>query len=743
MTQRVLGPTGSRRRRRFYFGPILLVAALALMFTPGAQAVHDLGLFELDRNAQDAGGTSGDDWATLYAGGANTGGSSDDFTGVLADVALPGTQFQGGGSKDDLDITQWLWKAGEPLDKDDITNAYAAAYTNTVDSGENDIGDLIIYYGLDRFSAAGSAQVGFWFLQDPNFGLSQTSSGGGFQFSGAHQDNDVLVQVNFSGGGVIDTFTVYKWLGGSLVQVANAVDCLGPPVAANDDPVCGTVNRAPFASPWPYVPKANEGSPGTFLTGAFFEGGINISRLIPAAGCFNKFLAETRSSTPFDARLKDFVTGDLDTCVRDVRVVKTPDDGTANAGDTITFSINVKNIGNVAADNVTLNDNLPNSTLNWSIASQPAGAPCSISGAVGSQVLSCNFGTLAVNAERDVTISSPTTSASCGAKPNTVTVSATGDIDTSNNSDNGQITVNCPDVSVVKTPDGEAGPPGTIPSGSNATFTMTVTNNGPGSASNVTLGDNLPNSGLNWSESSDPANACTVSGAVGSQVLSCNFGTLPQGATRSVSVTSPTTAANCGTISNTVTISATGDINAANNSDNGSIVVECAAIRILKNSTKGGAVSTAGAVFSITGPGISGSLSVTDDATAAAPDEDADVGEVCVSGLQPGGNYIVNETSPPNGYGGAGEANVVVVAVAGGCSTAGLNAATFSNPPLADIQVNFRDGGSGETSATIECVRNSIVLTPDSTTPPAGWDSSQTHEDLEPDTYVCTVVIDP
>jgi hypothetical protein len=85
---------------------------------------------------------------------------------------------------------------------------------------------------------------------------------------------------------------------------------------------------------------------------------------------------------------------------------------------------------------------------------------------------------------------------------------------------------------------------------------------------------------------------------------------------------------------------------------------------------------------------------VTDDETAAA--SDADVGEVCVSGLQPGGNYVVNETSPPSGYGGAGEANVVVVGVAGGCSSAGLNAATFSNPPLADIQVNFRDGGSGE-----------------------------------------------
>ena len=177
---------------------VLLVSAALLIATPSAIAVHDLGLFQLDRNAlqADDGGTglTGDDWDTLYGGGGN----QESFTGILADVGADGgTQFQGGGSKDDLDITSWLWKTGEPLDKDDITNAYAAAYTNTVDTGENDVGDLIVYFGLDRFSTAGSAQVGFWFLQDPDFGLSTTASGGGFEFTGQHQDNDVLVHVAF------------------------------------------------------------------------------------------------------------------------------------------------------------------------------------------------------------------------------------------------------------------------------------------------------------------------------------------------------------------------------------------------------------------------------------------------------------------------------------------------------------------------------------------------------------------
>jgi uncharacterized repeat protein (TIGR01451 family) len=378
------------------------------------------------------------------------------------------------------------------------------------------------------------------------------------------------------------------------------------------------VNQSATDAPWDYTPKANEGPPDIFQTSAFFEGGINITQLIPNAGCFTAFTAETRSSTPFDARLKDFVIGDLDTCVRDVSVEKTPDGGTANAGDTITFSITVTNESpNSDAENVTLTDTLPNSGLTWSITTQPAGDPCSIAGTP--QVLSCNFGTLPVGGSATVTISSPTDAADCGLKENTVTVSATGDIDATNNTDPGDITVNC------------------------------------------------------------------------------------------------------------------------------------GAIRINKNSTKGdgtSAVSNAGAVFSITGPGISGTLSVTDDLTAAAPDEDANVGRVCVSGLQPGGTYTVNETSPPGGYAGATQVNQTVVAVAGDCTSGSLNAATFTNVPLGEITTGYNDGGSNETSAT------SITCAPqggaDLTAQPEASDDDIPDYDADssftvtaPGTYVCTVVVDP
>jgi hypothetical protein len=164
-------------------------------------------------------------------------------------------------------------------------------------------------------------------------------------------------------------------------------------------------------------------------------------------------------------------------------------------------------------------------------------------------------------------------------------------------------------------------------------------------------------------------------------------------------------------------------------------VAQAGALSIIKNSSKGGAVAVAGAVFSYDGS------SVTDN---GAGDEDSAIGSVCVSGLTPG-SYSVTETSPPAGYGSdTGGAQAVTVANGTDCTSnlpgAGATA-TFTNPPLSDIQVNFRDGGSGETSATITC-DNSTGTGSDAAA--SGWDTSRTVTGVEaPTTINCTIEIDP
>ena len=173
------------------------------------------------------------------------------------------------------------------------------------------------------------------------------------------------------------------------------------------------------------------------------------------------------------------------------------------------------------------------------------------------------------------------------------------------------------------------------------------------------------------------------------------------------------------------------------------------AIEILKKSTKtGNLVSTAGAVFSYdNGAGSSGS--VTDDNTAAAPDEDADIGEVCVSGLVAGTTYTITETSPPPGYGAASGTQTAVATAGTNCGAnppTGTGVATFTNPPLADIQVNFRDGGSGETSLE-EAISCTNATGTSDTTVATGWHDTLTVSGVQAGpatvTITCTIKIDP
>jgi hypothetical protein len=194
----------------------------------------------------------------------------------------------------------------------------------------------------------------------------------------------------------------------------------------------------------------------------------------------------------------------------------------------------------------------------------------------------------------------------------------------------------------------------------------------------------------------------------------------------------------------------------APNSDDAVKTFVDGAIRIFKDSDKGGRVTSAGVVFDVDGPdaGDTADFSVTDDETAAAPDEDSDIGEICVSGLIPGATYNVTETSPPDGYGDSNEGTLQVVAATGDCSTVaatGAHTVTFTNPPLFDIIAAFRDAGSGQiTIVSITCTGAGVNNNTLDGTPLTGWDASQINEDLEfvdsgdgTMTLNCAIKVDP
>lgn len=301
--------TAMDRGRLIRFALACGLAGAAMVVTQTVMAVHDKGVFELDRNAIN-GGAAGQDWDDVFAGT-----DTADASVFVHDGEGP-TIFTQGGSKDDLDTTNWLHKTGSSPDKDELLDAFAARY-----------GD-ILYFGADRTANNGDAVMGFWFFQQEITALPDGTFG-----PGQHEDGDILVLSDFSGGGGVVTIRVFRWNGpggsipgsgsinGTLDLIAGTTetpaDCVGPPSVPNNDLFCATVNTNVEVAPWPFDPKV--GGPGFFQTGEFYEGGIDLAFLGLGDACFASFLAETRSSTSIDAQLKDFVGGIFEHCESSIK----------------------------------------------------------------------------------------------------------------------------------------------------------------------------------------------------------------------------------------------------------------------------------------------------------------------------------------------------------------------------------------------------------------------------------------
>ena len=208
MATRVLGPTGSRRRRRFLFVSLFLVACSALFLIGSAQAVHNTKFFQLDGDAQantkPTGVTSNgvEDWDTICAahlGGATntpgetchknpnvtlpTGGTLADRSTFITDAFQAGTDniYKGGTddggilSSDGVSGSLWQWKEQGPSpNKADIEQAFAAQYTctaakqaaNQCSAGSDFLNHKYIYFGGTRFANNGDTNIGLWFLHN-------------------------------------------------------------------------------------------------------------------------------------------------------------------------------------------------------------------------------------------------------------------------------------------------------------------------------------------------------------------------------------------------------------------------------------------------------------------------------------------------------------------------------------------------------------------------------------------------
>lgn len=367
------------------------IATTAMVRAVDGIGPNDLALFELDGDFSDNPAGAPSDWDALYSGA--TPANLITFTGVLPDPA-PQTIFWKGGSKDVNDVSQWWYKEGSVSDKSNITNAYAAAYTAPADVCVNNItqnqvvdcstagsvaiheqGDLIVYFGMDRFANSGDTFGGFWFFQDPAVGIGAASSG---QFTGNHvaatatDPGDVLVLVEYpQASGAKPEIKVYEWdpdkVRGPnvapnlhLVYSASQAECDNTSNIAKL--ACAKVNLQTLANPpWDYSPKGGNAN-SDMPTQTFFEGGINLTGVLGSTPCISSFLAETRSSRSETASLEDFAFGGFDACGASVSKFCESEISADGDSVTVTFWGEASNTGGLAL-NIELEDSVAGSVF--------------------------------------------------------------------------------------------------------------------------------------------------------------------------------------------------------------------------------------------------------------------------------------------------------------------------------------------------------------------------------------------
>jgi uncharacterized repeat protein (TIGR01451 family) len=215
-----------------------------------------------------------------------------------------------------------------------------------------------------------------------------------------------------------------------------------------------------------------------------------------------------------------------------------------------TYALTVTNVGaDPTTGTITVTDTLP--TGLGFISGVGSGWSCS---AVG-QVVSCtNAGPLAASASSTITLTVSVNIA--GNLTNTVTVTTAGDTNAANDTATDPTTINAsaePDLSISKSHSGN------FTLGLNGTYTLTVTNVGAASTTGtITVTDTLP-VGLTYVSASGTGWTCSP---VNQTVTCTNASVL---APSSSSIITLTVAANvAGNVTNTATVSVSGDNNASN-----------------------------------------------------------------------------------------------------------------------------------------------------------------------------------
>jgi uncharacterized repeat protein (TIGR01451 family) len=289
---------------------------------------------------------------------------------------------------------------------------------------------------------------------------------------------------------------------------------------------------------------------------------------------------------------------------------------TASAGTVISYTIAVNNLGPNTAIQAQLSDPLPAGTT-FSALTAPAGWSC-VTPAVGAGgTVTCTRLSYPTGASVfTLKVNGP---AAPAALSNTASVSTSGTTDPTPGNNSSTATTNVvltADLAITKTASATAS------QGGNITYNLTVTNNGPSPALNVSMSDPLPvNTTLvSSSQTGGPAFVCAGPSAGSNGTVTCTNSSLASGSSATFTIVAHVASnAPLGTLNNTATVTTTStDPTTPNTATVGTIiaVVSNADLSVTQTAQAGTYRTNGQLIYSITagnsGPSTASNVVVTD-----------------------------------------------------------------------------------------------------------------------------------